>query len=921
MNTNTWMNKFVLWFTYAAICVMMILPVAGVTAQVKSAGEVQTVTLNMKKASLPDILSEIEKQAGITFSYESSLLKDLPKTNFKAVDETLDDCLSRLFAGYPIVYVMKGKIVVLKRKPRQVTIRGCVRDKVSAESLIGASVYELNSYKGVATDTYGFFTLVLEVPSEQANPVQLHASYIGYESQTFRFHSLMRDTILTIDLQPNASLDEVLVTGTERTNQTTVRNTQMGTIEVDKATIRSTPTLFGEADIIRTLQLTPGVSLGTEAVSGLYVRGGNGDDNLFLIDGNPVYQVSHIGGIFSAFNAEAIKGMDFYKAGFPARYGGRLSSVVDVHTREGNNKEFHGSASLGLISGALSLEGPIIKDKTSFLIALRRSWLDVLTVPAMHIANRKMKKDGMKSEVRYAFHDLNARIDHHFNDRSHLYLSIYNGNDVLKVGSEDFSRPYENYFSDKTDVSLRWGNLLATAGWHYDFNDKLSGRFSGFYSRYRSKINYLQDNTHGREGEENYSNTFDETTNYTGINDFGIRAAFDYQPNYKHHIRFGGEAIAHRFRPEYYRTRALDTDLPDSLQMDHVLADQTLWAQEAAAYAEDDWTLSPSLRLNAGLRLSLFHIDRKVYAGLEPRLSLRWLVHPDISLKASYARMSQYVHLITNSFLSLPTDSWMPVTSRLKPLISDQLSLGGYYSWNHTLDFSIEGYYKRMHNLLEYKDGYGLVPSTVSWDNKLTAGDGRAYGAEFMVRKPKGRTTGWIGYTLAWADRRFDEINEGRRFPSRYDNRHKLNIVVMHKLTPKVELSAAWTYSSGNYTTLSLESYEEGGYLHNSSLDDRGYGYGRDREINYYDKRNNYQLPAYHRLDLGINIYRPKKKGRMGIWNISIYNAYCRMNTLLVFKDKDYDYDYDNMEGKTVNKFRKAGIMPIIPSITYTYKF
>ena len=904
------MNKFELWFTYAAICVMMILSTAGVSAQTKSADEVQTVTLNVKKASLPDILSEIEKQAGITFSYESSLLKELPKTNFKAVNETLEDCLSRLFAGYPKVYVMKGKIVVLKRKPRQVTIRGCVRDKISAESLIGASVYDVNSHNGVATDNFGFFTLTLDISSEQVNPVQLHTSYIGYESRIFHFPSLMRDTILTVDLQPNALLDEVLVTGSERTRQTTVRNAQMGTIEVDKATIRSTPTLLGEADIIRTLQLTPGVSAGTEAVSGLYVRGGNGDDNLFLIDGNPVYQVSHIGGIFSAFNAEAIKGMEFYKAGFPARYGGRLSSVVDVHTREGNNKEFHGSASLGLISGNLSLEGPIIKEKTSFLISLRRSWLDVLTVPAMAIANKKMKKDGMKSDIRYAFHDLNARIDHHFSNRSHVYLSLYNGNDVLRGVTEDFSRPYETYFSDKTDINLRWGNFLASAGWKYDFNDKLSADFSGFYSRYRSKISYIEDNVTGNEGDKEYSRAFDEVNNFTGINDFGFRALFNYLPVYNHHIRLGGELITHRFRPEYYRAKAMDTELPDSLQLDKIFADQTLWAQEAAVHAEDDWTLSEKVRLNAGLRLSLFHVDGKTYTGLEPRLSLRWLLHPDFSLKASYARMNQYVHLISNSFLSLPTDSWMPVTRRLKPLISDQLSLGGYYNWNKTLDFSVEGYYKRMNNLLEYKDGHGLVPSTVSWENKLAAGEGRAYGAEFMVRKSQGRTTGWVGYTLAWADRRFDEINGGRRFPSRYDNRHKLNIVVMHKLSPKVELSAAWTYSSGNYTTLSLESYEGGNDLYNPGADNGGYRWGS--ELDYYDKRNNYQLPAYHRLDLGLNIYRPKKKGRMGIWNISIYNAYCRMNTLMVLKDSDND------TGRPV--FKKVGIMPIIPSVSYTYK-
>ena len=906
-------SVFVTCFAYTALCVMMLFSVTGASAQTKSDVEARKVTMNVKKESLPDILSHIEKLAGVTFSYESSLLDEFPKTNFKANEEPLDKCLSRLLAGYPVVYMLKGEIIVLKRKPKPVTIRGCVRDKTSTESLVGASVYETFSQRGVATDDFGFFAFTCEVEPGRPNPLQLQVSYIGYESQSFQFPSLSKDTMLTIDLMPNASVSEIFVTGKEPAHQM-VRNTQMGAMEVSQATIRATPTLLGEADIIRTLQLTPGVSAGTEAVSGLYVRGGEGDDNLFLIDGNPVYQVNHIGGIFSAFNAEAIQGMEFFKAGFPARYGGRLSSVVDVQTREGNRKEFHGSASLGLIAGNLRLEGPIVKDKTSFLIALRRSWLDVLTAPAMAIYN-KTSNDGQTTKARYAFHDLNARIDHHFSERSHLFLSLYNGNDVVSADTKEFPRTgQESEFLNKAETELRWGNILASAGWEYDFHEKLSGRFTGFFSRYRSMIRFAKDNTYGKEGDVDYSRTQDETSSHTGIHDFGLRTTFDYRPVHKHHIRFGGEWITHRFRPEYSRLKIRNTELADSMQIGQELHNEVLWAQEAAVYAEDEWTLSSAIRLNAGLRFSLFHIDGKTYTGLEPRLSARWLLTSDFSVKASYSRMNQYVHLISNSFLNLPTDAWMPVTSRLKPLVSDQVSLGGYYNWNRILDFSVEGYYKRMHNLLEYKDGYGLIPSTVSWEQKMAAGEGRAYGAELMVRKAEGRTTGWIGYGLAWSDRQFDEINEGRRFPSRYDNRHKLNIVVMHKLTPKLELSAAWTYTSGNYTTLSLESYAGRDDLH--SPEPAGNFFG-PVDMDYFDRRNNYQLPAYHRLDLGLNIYRPKKKGRMGIWNISVYNAYCRMNTLLVYKREIYD----PYTGKSKPSFTKVGIMPIIPSISYTYKF
>lgn len=914
------MKKSVLgrWFTFAFVCLICFLISEKLLAEVNGGDDVRTVTLNMQKVSLKEILTEIEKQAGVTFSYESSLLKEFRKTSFKVKDATLDDCLAQLFAGFPIVYTMTGNIVVLKRKPRQVTISGFVRDKISSESLVGASVYDAISLSGVATNSYGFFSLSLTVPPESDGvSVRLQSSYIGYESRLFELPSLTKDTILAINLQPNASLSEVLVTASETTRQT-VRNTQMGALEVSQATIRATPTLFGEADIIRTLQLTPGVSAGTEGISGLYVRGGNSDENLFLIDGNPVYQVNHIGGFFSAFNNEAIKSMNFYKAGFPARFGGRLSSVVDVQTKEGNMKEFHGSASLGLISGNLNLEGPIWKDHTSFNIALRRTWLDVLTAPALAIVNKKNKKHGDRINVRYAFHDLNARIDHRFNDRSRMYLSLYNGNDVLKIGSDDFATG-EYGFSNTIDANMRWGNLVASAGWTYAFNNKLFGKLSGFYTRYRSKISYAEEDISGKEGDPNYQYSLDETTNLTGITDFGVRTSFDYQPVSTHRIRFGGDYLVHYFQPEYNRMKALDNSKPDSMQIAKTFADDKLWAHELAAYAEDDWSISDAFRLNAGLRFSLFNINNKTYTGLEPRVSLRWLLSPKISLKASYSRMNQYVHLISNSFMDLPTDSWMPVTDKLKPLVSDQVSVGGYYNWNQLLDFSIEGYYKKMNNLLEYKDGHSLIPSSVSWEDKMASGEGRAYGLEFMVRKQTGKTTGWIGYALAWADRRFDEINSGKRYPSRYDNRHKLNIVVMHKLSKRVELSGAWTYSSGNYTTLSLENYYPGDHLHRpGTTPDYGSGYSK----NYYEGRNNYQLPGYHRLDLGISIFRPKKKGRMGIWNISIYNVYCRMNPLVILKGDVEEKKGEGDHSPTYrNAFKSIGLFPIIPSVSYTYKF
>ena len=896
------------------VVMMMIFSLSGLQAQTNRVDETRMVTLNMQKASVREILDEIQKQTGVTFSYESSLLSGLQKTTFRADDEALTDCLTRLFANLPVVYKMTGNVVVLKRKPKQVTVSGFVRDKRSAESLIGASVYEAHSRVGTASNNFGFFSLTLP-PGD----ITIRSSYIGYTSHQHILNGLERDTVLTIELEPSASLQEVVITGQSNDKQSVI-STQMGALEINQQTIRSTPVMFGEADIIKTLQLTPGVSAGTEGTAGMYVRGGNVDENLFLIDGNPVYQINHIGGIFSAFNPEAISGMDFFKSGFPSRYGGRLSSVVDVHTKEGNMKEYHGSASIGLISGNLNFEGPIIKDRTSFNIGLRRTWLDVLSAPAVAIANKITKKDGTRLRARYAFHDLNLKVNHIFNDRSRMYLSLYNGNDVLKGGSTDFpDQDSDNNYNYDSDVSLRWGNIMATAGWTYVFNNRLFGKVSGVFTRYHSRLRNTEHDVVGNEGDEDYSDSFRENETNTGITDFGLRTSFDYLPASAHHIRFGGDYLVHRFHPEYNRSVAYEKNEETSVEIGQEFANDLLWGHEAGVYAEDDWTLSSAVRLNAGLRFSLFNVQGKTYTGLEPRVSLRWLLDDNLSFKASYSRMNQYVHLISNSFISLPTDAWMPVTRKLKPLISDQVSAGFYYNLNKEYNFSVEGYYKTLDNLLEYRDGHTFTPSFVNWEDKLTAGEGSSYGAEFMVRKETGRTTGWVGYGLSWSDRQFDELNQGARYPARFDNRHKLNIVVMHKISPKVELSAAWSYASGNHVTLSLENYYENGT--GSPTNNDNHYMDASESIDYYEGRNNYQLPAYHRLDLGIKIYRPKKKGRMGIWTVSIYNVYSRMNPFMIYKSDKTVPDPGSSYGKNVPVFKTIGIMPIIPSISYTYKF
>lgn len=886
-------------------------------------GQAPTLSIEAKQEPIQEIMKKIEHQTGMTFSYDPSILKGISRITFKSDNQSISECLTRLFQKLPLSYQINGTHIILKKLPRSVTISGFVRDKATTEYLIGASVYDSRTQRGTATNNHGFFSLTLPV-----GVVRLETSYIGYGRFSHTFQPLERDTVMEILLESGEALAEVVVTGSNDT-QNPIQAPQMGTIKITRKMIKTIPTLFGEADVIKALQTQPGVSAGTEGLAGMYVRGGNGDENLYMIDGIQLYQVNHLGGLFSAFNAEALKDVDFYKSAFPARYGGRLSSVVDVHTKDGNMKEYHGSATIGLISGNLSLEGPIIKDRTAFQIALRRSWLDVLSAPAIAIAN-KVRKDGHKINLRYAFHDLNLKLNHRFSDRSRMFFSLYNGNDVLKGGGTDFSTEEEQVpYTDGTHSSLRWGNLMGTLGWTYVFNNRLFGRVSGVFSRYRSNVRSSKEYNYGVEGEDNYLSSSSETSSSTSILDMGVRSSFDYTPSTSHVIRFGGDFLMHRFRPEYNEVKAAGSGMLEFSNIGKIYTNDLLWAREAAVFGEDDWNVLPSLRLNAGLRFSLFNVERKAYTLLEPRASLRWLLRDDLSFKASYARMGQYIHLLGNSYINLPTDAWMPVTRKLKPLISDQVSAGFYYNLMRSYSFSVEGYYKWMKNLLDYKDGYSFLPGTAAWEEKMAVGKGRSYGVEFLARKESGRTTGWIGYTLSWSDRRFDEIDNGRRFPARYDNRHKLNIVVSHKLSDKVELTAAWTYTSGNRMTLSLESYEQAGTLTISNQYKMNNWWEPSGEVvDLYTRRNNYQMPAYHRLDLGLNIYRPKKKGRMGIWNISIYNVYSRMNPFMVYKSDNWERTNNLVpdssspySGKTKPCFKLIGIMPIIPSLSYTYKF
>lgn len=818
------------------------------------------VTIDVRCISAEELLLQIGDQAGVSFSYESSLLNGIDSITFQARNERLRKSLRRLLDPLDISFIIRGNMVILKAKLRRIGRSAIIDESLNTDSLIEAD-----------------------------------------------------------------RLGEVVVTASD-IDRSIVSGTSMGSISLSQRMVKTAPAILGEADILKTLQLTPGVASGNEGMSGMYVRGGDLDGNLFQIDGSPLYHVSHIGGLFSAFNPEVIRGVELMKAGFPARYGGRLSSVVDISTKEGNMREFHGSATIGLISGNLAVEGPIIKERTSFQLALRRSWVDLLSAPAMAIFNRMQKSDGARTTFRYAFHDINLKINHRLDDRGGLFFSLYNGNDFMKAGYREFPEVGSDLiFNDGFLSKLRWGTVMATLGWTRAFNDRLFGKVTANVSRYGSKIKLRKESSVGDDLTDDCSEIFIDRNNYTSILDMCLRSLFYYRPNASHHIRFGADLISHRFRPELTKSRRSRDDELYQQGNSMLYTNDLLWGHESSLFIEDEWSLSRRFSINAGLRLSLFHVDGKSYCMLEPRLSARWSPIGSLAVKGSYTRMAQYVHMLESSYASLPTDAWMPVTRKLKPLRSDQLSLGIYQELPAGYDLSVEGYYKWMDNLLDYKDGYTFMPGASNWEECLSRGEGRAYGVELMARKRMGAFTGWVSYALSWSDRCFDDIDNGRRFPAKYDNRHRLNIVATHKLYERVELTAAWSFSSGNWMTLSLENYMQAPSINNGDeiTDWRDYFYEND--IHYYTKRNNYKLPSCHRLDLGINIYRPKRNGRMGIWSISIYNVYCRMNPYMVYKDYTFhkvnQIDQGNLMTSTLPTFKSIGVMPIIPSISYTYKF
>ena len=675
----------------------------------------------------------------------------------------------------------------------------------------------------------------------------------------------------------------------------TVARTQTGHKRLDNLDFIYGNVVFSSPDIIKSLQNLPGVSAGTELMSGLYVHGGEGSDNLFLLDGIPMYQISHLGGLFSSFNTDVVKGLDFYKSGFPARYGGRMSSVVDVATRDGDFNGFHGSFMIGLIDGRLQFEGPIIKGKTSFNIALRRSWLDAVLAPTVAYLNRN-NKDGEKIGGTYAFHDLNASVAHKFSDKDKLSLKFYYGRDRLKLSQ---TKPETfNYIvvgdertemtasgEDEITADIAWGNLLASLNWSHIFNEDMYLNAAAYYSGSNADVWYRWKDWRFENTE--HHDAVDET-NVSEVSDIAARADLDWKLNGTHHLRMGTSYQHHIYNPS--RNSTVDND--GSLLK--TTSGKKYDGDEFALYAEDEISIGKRLDLNAGLRYVIFSVPGRFRHRLEPRVAVSFRCSDNIDIKASYTHMNQFAHLISTHYLDVPTNCWLPSTADIEPMHSKQVAAGVYSRLPMNFHLNVEGYYKTMDNLLEYSGANSLFPPLDSWETSFHKGKGRAYGLETEFGWDSSNLSFTVYYTLSWSERKFEGIWHDW-YPHRHDNRHKLTLMGLWKITDGIDLYANWNYNSGGWMTVPTHIYNPGEVL--------------DR---VYTAPNNVNLPDYHRLDLGANFRKTTKRGNESIWNIGVYNAYCRKNVVFVA--------ISEREDKSLYGEGRA-IFPIIPSFSYTLKF
>lgn len=759
-----------------------------------------------------------------------------------------------------------GIIVPFSAFTQNFTISGYVYDDASGESLAGVTLQDSTTGKGTTSNEYGFYTLVL---TEGAH--WLRFSYIGFQAQRKQIN-LRQNKTLNIRLHEDGRMiEQVVISASADREKERVQNTEMGKLSVPIEILRRTPVLFGESDLIKAIQLLPGVKRGGEGSVGMFVRGGGNDENLILLDEAPVYNVGHALGFLSVFNTNSIKSVDLYKGAFPAQYGGRLSSILDVRMREGNDQRFGAQGSIGNIASNLTVEAPIVKNRGSFILSGRRSYID------------KLVKWLTPVQFPYYFYDFNAKVNYKLNDRDRVYVSSYIGRDVIRAASEENANDSLDF---DANINSNLGNFTITTRWNHIYP---SGKLFHNLTLLRSQFDY---NLEGKLLENNVLIS-------SSIRDLGLKLDYDYRPNSQTTYKFGLNLINHVFRPNLVSVQGAISDFLKSRPAAKIAN------QELAAYGSLDKDLGDRWKINGGLRISASAVQESFYSNVEPRLAVRYQLSESHSLKVGYARMAQYLHLVSSSSVALPTDLWYPVTKRIPPGQSDQIS-AGYFTYfkvseKHKVEFSTEVYYKKLHRLIEYREGARLLLND-NYEDELVRGNGTSYGWEILVQKNTGRLTGWMGYTLSWSQRQFPDLNKGEAYYARYDRRHDVSVVANYDIWRRFGVSAAWVYSSGSPFTPVVSKYLQP-FPNYSGID----------LLPVYSSKNAYRLHGAQRLDIDL-VFRGKKRPRwQGEWHLGAYNALNRTQPNRVV------LTLDETTGR--EKYQERGLFGFMMSLSYNFKF
>ncbi len=882
------------------------------------------VDLSLQKASIGKVLSLLREATNVPIAYSSNQISLQKQIEFKGTEQNLGDYLNQIAEYVPIRIVeRKRKVLLVRDRKRKnlpsnpnltrlsssnstsrYTISGYVKDAESGEALIGATVYDAEYRLGASTNTYGFYSLTLPVRA-----YNLMVSYVGYASNSISVN-LRSNVQKNVFLQTNTELEEVVVKASE--SEQIQELDQMSSNKLYAKKIKELPVLMGEADVIRSVQLLPGVQSVNENANGLYVRGGGSDQNLMLLDGATMYETNHLFGFVSVFDGDAINSVELIKGGFPAQYGGRLSSVLDVRLKEGNEQKHHGRATLGLFSRKLSVEGPTFQDGSSFHISGRGSWTN-------HSLAEQLIDVGENSYIDYGFYDIYAKLNHRFSPSSRVFLSIYTGRDEFyteaspHIEVQDQEGAYHE-IQPYWETNTKWQNELAVLRWNEILNPRLFANFTFNYSDFQYSF-----------GNTRISNTLPYTREEKGdvgmrgmsnILDWSFKMDFDFYSNAIHHWRGGLGYTNHLFTPGIARFRNRGEhgfEFSEDIGLNEIPADDYYTYLENTIQLRDNWSL------NLGMHLAGFKSDNTHYFSPQPRISMRYLTGEFSAFKASFAKMTQFIHQVNTPWVGLPTDLWMPSSSSLKPKHSNQFALGYVHRIPAFFDVSVETYYKSFNNLLTFRHDSNLwmKESLPEWEQELEGGRGRAYGLEVLLERKIGRTTGWVAYTLSKSEQRFENINNNEWFAHQYDRRHDVSIALTQELTPQIKLGMVWVYASGNLATIPFgEDNQElvvGTNNFKTSSEDENFDNSLDL--------NNYRMPAYHRLDLSVNWYHtlvPSKKIK-GSLKVGLYNAYNRNRGNAAYLNQ---YESGGLEEDVrVLGIDEVSLLPRLPFVTYGVEF